>query len=110
MLDRSERQWKVWVNHHGLTGAIRTHLSKAHNAEWLALVRKHKLKGWDKAPDPDLDTEEAQLLRIAAEPFSKERFEELLTQWITSDDQVRARSGSPHLINAACSQQVICSL
>lgn len=74
------RTWrKPWKNSDGVVTTIRKHLNKEHKEIYTQIVNRLGL-GSSNSEHVGSDTTQ--------EPFSLERWHELLMQWIVADDQV----------------------
>ena len=67
----------------GITSTVRTHLRQHHAQLYETTVRVLKLKRHDSDDSIGSNGGAAE-----KEPFSVERFQELLVRWVVSDDQV----------------------
>ncbi|KAK7460675.1 hypothetical protein VKT23_009390 [Stygiomarasmius scandens] len=79
----------VWQNSPGgMTGNIREHLLKNHPKIYDEYVLKLHLKNAEKIAGTSALPNTSSYARGPGEPFSSEKFLELLVQWIVVDDQV----------------------
>jgi hypothetical protein len=74
------RHWhKPWKNGDGITTTLRRHLETKHSQDYLDIVDRLRLRsGLHNLTTPENDDE----------PFSLDRWVELLADWIVVDDQV----------------------
>jgi len=83
ILTHDVSDWRVWKNGGGITTTIRNHLkSEDHKDDWAKICKAEGLKNFDNSSG-GLDAAPED-----KEPFSLERFRELLIKFIVSDDQV----------------------
>lgn len=70
---------------------IQRHLRTYHTNVYVHNICEHKLKGWETLGDSGLPVAVEQLVNrqsVQDEPFTVERFQQLLVYWVVSDDQV----------------------
>jgi hypothetical protein len=78
-------EWHPYKNVDGITTTIRNHLKTHHSAEYDKIVHTLKLKHSNEVPGRTLTTPS----RSRAPKFDLNTWNQLLIQWIVSDDQVR---------------------